>query len=243
MEDLYTKHGITEDKKKITMLGKYTDAASKAEWQHLDSYEEEDWKKFRKELIESYVKACDIERGLLKALQKICQENRKITATDLSDLMALKRGFRVKVKKLQKEPTLLSNWEAVEMFLDCLNPDFCLLVTSHLDIVNRVIPGGTRLEDKYKLDDMIDTVVTLGKGSRVTYKVLDRVAPSPSRQDVSDEGSIKLEAELCILKDTFVMQNKQSEAHINRLASCIEEMKSGKCINCLGVSSTYPEKP
>ena len=104
MEDLYTKHGITEDKKKITMLGKYADAASEAEWQHLDSYEEEDWKKFRKELIESYVKACDIERGLLKALQKICQENRKITATDLSDLMALKQGFRVKVKKYKKSP-------------------------------------------------------------------------------------------------------------------------------------------
>ena len=61
MEDLYTKHGSTEDKKKITMLGKYADAASEAKWQHLDSYEEGDWKKFRKELIESYVKACDIE--------------------------------------------------------------------------------------------------------------------------------------------------------------------------------------
>ncbi len=30
---------------------------------------------------------------------------------------------------------------------------------------------------------------------------------------------MKLEAELCILKDTFVTQNKQSEAHMNRLAS------------------------
>ncbi len=27
---------------------------------------------------------------------------------------------------------------------------------------------------------------------------------------------MKLEAELCILKDTFVTQNKQSEAHMNR---------------------------
>ncbi len=35
---------------------------------------------------------------------------------------------------------------------------------------------------------------------------------------------MKLEAELCILKDTFVTQNKQSEAHMNRLASRIEEM-------------------
>ncbi len=32
---------------------------------------------------------------------------------------------------------------------------------------------------------------------------------------------MKLEAELCILKDTFVTQNKQSEAHMNRLASRI----------------------
>ncbi len=39
MEDLFTKHGITEDQKKITMLGKYADAASEAEWQHLDSYD------------------------------------------------------------------------------------------------------------------------------------------------------------------------------------------------------------
>ena len=224
MEDLFTKHGITEDQKKITMLGKYADAASEAEWQHLDSYDGEVWAKFRKELIESYVEACDIERGSLKALQKICQENRRIAATDLSDLMALKRGFRVEVKKLQKDPPLLSNREAVEMFLDCLTPEFRLLITSRLDIANKEIPEGTRPEDKYKLDDVVDTAITLGKGSRVTYKALDGVATTTSKRGVSDEGSMKLEAELCILKDTFVTQNKQSEAHMNRLASRIEEM-------------------
>ncbi len=138
--------------------------------------------------------------------------------------MALKRGFRVEVKKLQKDPPLLSNREAVEMFLDCLTPEFRLLITSRLDIANKEIPEGTRPEDKYKLDDVVDTAITLGKGSRVTYKALDGVATMSSKRGDSDEGSMKLEAELCILKDTFVTQNKQSEAHMNRLASRIEEM-------------------
>ncbi len=77
--------------------------------------------------------------------------------------MALKRGFRVEVKKLQKDPPLLSNREAVEMFLDCLTPEFRLLITSRLDIANKEIPEGTRPEDKYKLDDVVDTAITLAK--------------------------------------------------------------------------------
>lgn len=222
MEDLFVKHGITSDIDKVTTLGKYADAASEAEWQHLDSYETHIWVDFRRELINSYVEACDIERGSLKALQKICRENRKIATADLSDLMALKRAFRVEVKKLQKDPPLLSNREAVEMFLDCLTSDFRLHVTSRLDIVQKEVEEGTRPEDKYKLDDVIKAAVTLAQGARVSYKALDGV--TSSSRDTGGEINMKLEQELCTIKDTLVTQNRQSESHINKLSSRIEEM-------------------
>ncbi len=63
----------------------------------------------------------------LKHYRKYAGENRRIAATDLSDLMALKRGFRVEVKKLQKDPPLLSNREAVEMFSGLFNSRVSLI--------------------------------------------------------------------------------------------------------------------
>ena len=165
MEDLYRKYGVTELEEKIQNLGKYADANSEVEWQYLKSYEENDWNKFKKELINSYPQAADQERGSLKKLKRLCKDNRGIYQTDLVELKLLVCSYVAEVSKLQKEPALLSNREAVEMFLDCLESEFRNNVLSRLEVLNKATEGTVRPEDRFQLDDVIETAILIGQGS------------------------------------------------------------------------------
>jgi TolA-binding protein len=226
MEDLYKKYGVTDDEERIQNLGKYADANSEVEWQYLKSYEEKNWDKFKKELINSYPQAADQERGSLKKLKRLCKENRGIDQTDLVELKSLVRRFVAEVSKLQKEPALLSNREAVEMFLDCLEPEFRNNVLSRLEVLSKVAEGTVRPEDRFQLEEVIETAISIGQGSRTAFRsVASRTAPAtPSGRANNSEMSSKVEAEISRLKDSFNVQSKQSESGLKQLNNKIEEL-------------------
>ena len=232
MEDLYKKHGIDNAKDKIEMLGKYADARSENEWRYLKTYNGNDFTKFKKELINSYPEAADQEHGSLKKLARLCKEYRGLEQTDLNDLQALVRGLKAEVAKLQTPPALLSNREAVEQFLGCLDDEFRNNVLSRLEILTIDDEDTVRAEDRFQLDDVIDTALSIGQGSRSTYKSnssragvgASAGAVRGSSRASSSDAAVKVEAELSHLKDSFIVQNRQSEAGLKQLNSKIEEL-------------------
>ena len=232
MEDLYKKHGIDNTRDKIEMLGKYADARSENEWRYLKTYKGNDFTKFKKELINSYPEAADQEHGSLKKLARLCKEYRGLEQTDLNDLQALVRGLKAEVAKLQTPPALLSNREAVEQFLGCLDDEFRNNVLSRLEILTIDDEDTVRAEDRFKLDDVIDTALSIGQGSRSTYKSnssragvgVSAGAVRGSSRASSSDAAVKVEAELSHLKDSFIVQNRQSEAGLKQLNSKIEEL-------------------
>ena len=80
------------------------------------------------------------------------------------------RGLKAEVAKLQTPPALLSNREAVEQFLGCLDDEFRNNVLSRLEILTIDDEDTVRAEDRFQLDDVIDTALSIGQGSRSTYK-------------------------------------------------------------------------
>ncbi|KAF8909431.1 hypothetical protein CPB84DRAFT_1624593, partial [Gymnopilus junonius] len=75
------------------------------------------WVEFKKELQESYIKALDDELGSITELKKICRKHSPIASDELKDLQAFKREFVAEARSLFKEPAVLSNHEAIDLFL------------------------------------------------------------------------------------------------------------------------------
>ena len=246
MEDLFKKHGITGNGERIVTLGKYADARSENEWRYLKTYKERDFEKFKNELINSYPEAADQERGSLKKLNRLCKEHKGIEQTDLVELKALVRGFNAEVSKLQEPPALLSNREAVDLFLGCLEEDFRHSVQSRLEILGKVEGDKVRPEDRFQLADVIETALSIGQGSRTTYRSMaTRASPAASSgRSGNSDYTAKVEAEISRLKDSFVVQTKQSEAGIKQLNSKMEELaRLMSQSRVMAQSTTMPPAP
>lgn len=228
MEDLYAKHSITDAEEMIRELGKYADARTELEWQALPSYGGKDWKAFRKEVIEEYEEASDEERGSLKRLDKLCKLHTPVDIDELGDLQALKRGFNAEAKKLLVAPAVLSNREAVDKFLACLSPRFQRVIENELGVLERVkaqsTPGvalARRAEDRWELDQVIQTAIALAKGSRGTSL---NIGEAYTAREV---GSVKMEEvqqSLATFKDQVTARDKNMESLQQKVFARIEEL-------------------
>ncbi|KAF8869564.1 hypothetical protein CPB84DRAFT_1754971 [Gymnopilus junonius] len=96
----------------------------KKQWQFFNKYDAGTWVEFKKELQESYIEALDDELGSITKLKKICRKHSPIASDELKDLQAFKREFVAEARSLFKEPAVLSNHEAIDLFLDCLSKEF-----------------------------------------------------------------------------------------------------------------------
>ena len=68
----------------------------------------------KKEIIDSYLEACNEARGSMKELRRIRDSYSGISCEDLTRFQAYKHAFIAEAKRLQSEPALLSNHEAIE---------------------------------------------------------------------------------------------------------------------------------
>ena len=68
---------------------------------------------------------------------------------------------------------LMSHTRIFQFFfegLGCLDDEFRNNVLSRLEILTIDDEDTVRAEDRFKLDDVIDTALSIGQGSRSTYK-------------------------------------------------------------------------
>lgn len=225
MEDLYSTHSITDDKEKIRLLGKYAPAETEAEWSAFDEYKAGAWKAFRDEVIKSYPEAAALERGSLLRFKKICAEKagrHGIPRQDLHALLSLKRAFVAEAEKLLVTPALMSNKELVTEFLGCLSEEFQQRLKDKMDdladakgastsaTTATTAAGETRVEDRYKWKEVIETAVIIARRSS---QPLERMSEDLVRGVSGErrEDTIKMEETVARLADSLKIQQQQQQ--------------------------------
>ena len=197
MEDLWTDAGITDDKTKKTMIGKYADQDCEEEWAAFTSFEEgHTWAEFKEELIENYPEAAAAERGTPARIRQLCSETSKIRLGDMPALYAFRRAFISEAKKLQKPPAAMANRELVELFIGCLSESLASAVLQFLgsnppkpkakerkDSSKEKASSSTvveaeivirRPEDKYDLEDVCKAAIRVSEDSQGMFNLMKK---------------------------------------------------------------------
>jgi hypothetical protein len=197
VEELFTANGVDDDKEKIKYLCSYADPRTEREWFGMNSHTEGVWAKFKKEVIDSYPEASNETRGSMKELKRIRDNYSGISPGDLSKLQAFKRSFTAEAKKLRQDPPLLSNHESVEFFMTPLTESFRKQIYNKLDIADLIKPSDEirRPEDRFALDKIVETAVSIAQGSQASYGSLDPT-PLGGQSERNLRAKMKLEDDL-----------------------------------------------
>ena len=173
VEELFKAHKIEDDREKIRYLGSYADPKTENEWEGMTKYAEGTFEEFKKEIVESYPEASNQTRGSIKELKRIRDMYSGISPADITRLAAFKRAFIAEVKKLQKEPALLSNHESVDYFLRPLTESYRKLILNKLDLAEMVNDKDKekdrRPEDRFALDRVMEIAWNIATGSQANY--------------------------------------------------------------------------
>ena len=188
MEDLWADAGITDDKMKKTMIGKYADVDCEEQWKYLKKYDYGTWEEFKRELIANYPEAAAAERGTPERIRQLCTETSTIRLGDLASLYRFKRTFMTEARKLQAPPIAMANRELVELFISCLSEALTTAVFQYLgntipSTQTRTLDGyfvPRRPEDKYDLEDVADAAIIVSENSQGINKMMKKDSASRS---------------------------------------------------------------
>lgn len=218
LEDLFVEHDVDSDKHRKEWAGKYADPGSEEEWRAFPEFEKGTWEDFKKVVIAAYPAAAHAAKGTVRKLKQICRANSRIGTDDLEALQTLIRAFRAEYVKLSKPPSVLSNREAVEMFLGCLNMDFRSQVYTRLSAREEKGTEERRVEDQFTLDQVMSTATQLSSGARGIFSQISASSGAPVQsvavpnEVISDLDRVK--QELALIMDRQMNQEK----HIKQLA-------------------------
>lgn len=251
MEDLWKEAGVTNDRTKKTMIGKYADQDSEEEWAAFDTYEDgHSWDDFKEELIENYPEAAAAERGTPAKIKKICSETDKIALGDLIAFYSFRRSFLSEAKKLLKPPAVMANRELVELFIGCLTDAFASAVIQYLG--NQATDSKTttskgkqassignvvsrRPEDRYDLEEVCQAALKVSENSQGMYNLINKTERSMMlfTQPVSENKALaeklnELEGEQALDKDRLVSLGKTLEAKIGGIEDLIKNLVKSK---------------
>jgi hypothetical protein len=241
MEDLWQDVGVTDDKQKKIMLGKYADQNSEEEWAAFDAYKEGSWKEFKEELLENYPEAAAAERGTPARIRQICSETHKIVLGDMPSLYAFRRAFMAEAKKLQKDPEVMANRELVELFISCFTDSLASAVLQYLNhnppkpkakTGNSNNPNEKketrRPEDKYDLEDVCRAALQVSENSQGMFHLMNKnqsrglflFSQPVTETKVWNDKLNELEGEQALEKDRLESLDK----NVNARMAGLEEM-------------------
>jgi len=226
LEELFTKYAIEDDLEKIRYLGAYADARTEKEWEAMASFDEGVFANHKKEIVDSYPEASNEARGSMKELKRVRDSYSGITCQDLTRFQAYKRAFVAEAKRLQTEPALLSNHEAIEFFLKPLSSGFKKKIIDKLEIADLVTPEAAdknrRPEDRFPLDKIIETATNIARGMQASYGASD----SGSSNGESDKREMRayVKAEHDEIGNTLAQLQDQQKLTEKHFLSALEQM-------------------
>lgn len=235
LEELFVKYGVESDKEKIRYLGAYTDARTEKEWEAMASFEGNNFEEHKKEIIDSYPEASSEARGSMKELKRVRDSFSGITCQDLTKLQAYKRAFVAEAKKLQKNPALLSNHEAIDYFMKPLSSGFRKKIIDKLDLSDLLAPAtadaNRRIEDRFPLEKVIETAVNIARGMQNSYGTSESSSSSNSDNDnkrdlralVKQENE-EINATLAQLQDYQKLSEKNVISALSQLKDNLQQV-------------------
>ena len=182
LEALFREHNVTGNADKKNWVVRYVPFRVEQQWKRFPSFGTGGYPDLKKEILNDYPDAANLNIGSLARLKQVCKENQRIGEGDLKELLSFKRQFEVEAYKLKEAPILLANHTLVGYFMGCLTEAFRNRVYASLDIMtstakgvrtmleDATIPGlqlppktNQRLEDPYELKDVIAKALELAR--------------------------------------------------------------------------------
>ncbi|KAK7434881.1 hypothetical protein VKT23_019984 [Stygiomarasmius scandens] len=194
LEDIWKSSGVTLDKAKIALALSWMKRATQKEMRKLASAKGDNWEAFKKELKDCYPECASSARGSKAKLESIVETHRIVPFGSLDKLLAYSRRFRLEAEKLLEAPALISDPEAVELYLRGLEERLQEEIYREV----RRSPDDTterRLEAPFTLKEILEAaemVALKTAGRRIVRTtnsstvVESRIMPSATRKEKSE---------------------------------------------------------
>jgi hypothetical protein len=223
------------DAEKKKLLTGYLPVRKKNMWRDMDSYANDSYEDFLKEVYKSYPEIKQEKEGTLGDLERLCRSHQGIRLQDEGKLRRFGVEFASLFKKLSKQPAIILNKEACWKYLDTLDSSFAIVLKSSISSrnllkadLNRaagVQPPAVganavdhRKEDPILLKDLIEMaeqLATMGVAGTTWegYDVPDKKRSSmlPVKIERKDEKLDELSEEVAGIKDFIQVIQKEAK--------------------------------
>jgi hypothetical protein len=134
LERQFEVSSITDGPNKLKWILSYVNKSVRDEWISFKEYEDKNWEEFMKWLKEEYPELVIEEKGSVAKLKAICRRFRHIGLLDQEDFSSFCRQFQSQANKCLALPSIISNRELVEEFVNTLTPAFSEALTVRLSV-------------------------------------------------------------------------------------------------------------
>ncbi|KAK7452232.1 hypothetical protein VKT23_012337 [Stygiomarasmius scandens] len=217
VEEIFETSGVTQDKAKIELALKWMKRATSREMKQLPSASGSSWDAFKKDLQGCYPETAASAKGSKAKLKSIVEKHRLVPYGSIDKMLAYNRAFKLEAKKLLEPPALISDPEAVELYLRGLEDK---LVEEIYREVRRSPEDTTerRLEAPFTLAEIIaaaETVALKYAGRPAPRSSIKRYEethslPSSEKRRKSEENS-EYESKLSRVLDTLQLTSRHLE--------------------------------
>ncbi|THU82590.1 hypothetical protein K435DRAFT_691228 [Dendrothele bispora CBS 962.96] len=179
LEDIFEANNVEPEESKIYMALKYMEYRTRL--YHVPDAKEAagSWEAFKKLLRKAYPESVGDERGSLIRLIEIVSKHSPIVLGQRERLLKYIREFTIECNKLTAQPVMISNQQAVALFLRALDVSIRNAMVPYLPAISE----DTRPEDPYTLTTVVEAakkrgkkIIIVGKPSddlRVTYPIIN----------------------------------------------------------------------
>jgi hypothetical protein len=238
VDEIISENSIKDEEKKKNLLGRYAPATTEMEWKAFDTYKKGTYEDYKKEIMESYPEAAELEIGSLARMNAVTRPYiiDPVSTYDLSRLLALKRGFCAEAVKLARTPTLLSNRELVNKFTNCLESSFVRNIVTRLCLIHATkkkpaeatvaneeaapAVAERRIEDRFDLTEVINIAVEIAKEMQNPFGIRAESAPAAPVPTVKVED----EERSALWKDSMEVKFKNIESSLDTTLRKVNEL-------------------
>jgi hypothetical protein len=237
VDEIIAENSIEDTDKKKNLLGRYAPATTEMEWKAFVTYKKGSYEEYKKEIMESYPEAAELEIGSLARMNAVTRPYiiDPVSTYDLSRLLALKRGFCAESAKLIRPPTLLSNRELVSKFTNCLEASYVRNIIIRLGLIQATRPKPAtvvgpdaqtaevterRVEDRFDLKEVIDMAVEIAKEMQNSFGVRTGSEPTAIIPEVKNED----EERSALWKDSMEVKFKNIESSLDTTLRKVNEL-------------------
>jgi hypothetical protein len=193
VEELFIAVGLTDDQEKKESILKYLDIDIEDQWTVLTKYSTGTWNEWKAEILKQYPELGTVKEGSLSQVDDIVQTFKGLNFGTGNLVPEFVREFRTEVHKLMGNQALLSNHEAVKLFMKAFTVDAAKRLSDRLKmgyLAANMLPNAParaqrRSEDRFDLEEVFDAALEMAHDG--TSSLYD----STKDDDDRDKGSFR----------------------------------------------------